>query len=226
MNSVRLTLAGVVHNDPAGPDRLWKFLEDRRPAGVTLEMSLYSLRFRREHRERLAGELEASLERLGGGAAESPHVRAVRRAIGLPYEYEVIESWARRRDISFELVDMSRVSREHLQHLDELVSYENLAKLVKAPEVDAAAEAERQRRVATKLINRVKPLTKKDWPVPRDPEADERDAAMERRIRRQLERATGQHWIHVGGWEHLLWLEDRPTLFSRLKNLNPDRAVV
>lgn len=226
MNSVRLTLAGVVHQDPSGPDRLWKFLEDRRPAGVTLEMSMYSLRFRRENRERLAAALDASLARLDEKAAESGHVRAIRRAIGMPYEYEVLEQWTRRREVSFELVDVSHVARELLAHLDELVSYENLVKLLATPEPDSAEEAERQRRVATKLIGRAKPLTPKDWPVPADPAADEREAAMERRIRRHIERADGQHWIHVGGWEHLLWLEGRPSLFSRLKNLAPQRMVV
>lgn len=225
MNSVRLMLAGVVHNDPHGADRLFQFLELRRPAGVTLEMSMYSLRFRREHRARLEAALDATLERLPQAAALG-HVRAIRRTIGMPYEYEVIEQWARRRDRPFELVDIAKVSREHLAHLDELVSFENISKLVEAPDRDVTAEAEQQRKVAAKLLARSKPLTAKEWPVPADPDTDEREAAMEKRIRRLLERAGDQQWIHIGGWEHLLWLEGRPTLYSRLKNLTPDRVMV
>lgn len=226
MNSVRLTLAGVVHKDPAGADRLWKFLDDRRPSGVTLEMSLYSLRFRREHRERLARELAASVERLGARAAASGHVRAIRRAIELPYEYEVCESYARRRDVPLELVDIAKVSRDYLAHYDELVSASNLEKLLDELDPDPAAEADRQRRIARRLLGAARPLGKKDWPVLTDPDTDAREAAMERRIRRVLEKAAGSHWIHVGGWEHLLWLEDRPSLYARLKGLAPDRLVV
>lgn len=226
MNSVRLMLAGTIHKDPAGADRLWKFLDDRRPSGLTLEMSLYSLRFRREHRERLASELEANVQKLGPKAAASAHVREIRRAIELPYEYEVCESYARRRDIPLELVDIAKVSRDYLAHYDELVSADNLKKLLAAPEPDAAAEADRQRRIAKRLLAAAKPLGKKDWPVPPDPDTEEREAAMERRIKRVLEKAAGSHWIHVGGWEHLLWLEDRQSLYARLKSLAPDRVVV
>lgn len=226
MNSVRLILAGVVHKDPHGADRLWKFLDDRRPSGLTLEMSLYSLRFRKENRERLTEALEANVAKLGAKAAESGHVRAIRRAIDLPYEYEVCESYSRRRDVPLELVDIAKVSRDYLAHYDELVSLDNLKKVLDGPEPDAAAEADRQRRVAQRLIAQKKPLGPKEWPVPADPDTEERESAMERRIKRVLERANGSVWIHVGGWEHLLLLEDRPSLFARLKALAPDRMVV
>lgn len=224
MNSVRLTLAGVVHKDPHGADRLWKFLDDRRPSGLTLEMSLHSLRFRKENRERLIETLEKNAAKLK--ASDSGHVRAIRRAVELPYEYEVCESYARRRDVPLELVDIAKVSRDYLAHYDELVSTDNLKKLLDSPEVDASAEADRQRRIAARLIGAKKPIAAKDWPVPADPDTEEREAAMERRLKRVLERASGSHWIHVGGWEHLLWLEERPTLFARLKSLAPDRMVV
>lgn len=226
MNSIRLTLAGVVHKDPAGADRLWKFLDDRRPSGLTLEMSLYSLRFRKENRERLMSTLDQNVESLGAEVADSAHVRELRRAIELPYEYEVCESYARRRDIPLELVDIAKVSRDYLAHYDDLVSTANIQKLLAQPAPDAAAEVERQRRIAKRLFGLKKAIAPADWPVPPDPDTDEREAAMERRIKRILEKAGGSHWMHIGGWEHFLWLEDRPTLFTRLKSLSPDRTVV
>jgi hypothetical protein len=50
---------------------------------------------------------------------------------------------------------------------------------------------------------------------------------MERRIRRALEGSRApSSWMHVGGWEHLLWVEGRSSLYVRLRNMNPERLIV
>lgn len=221
-----LTLAGVVHHDPSLPDRLWRLLEDRRPAGVSLEMSPYSLRFRRDHAQRLAAQLDAAAAELGPETESSGHVRAIRRAIGLPFEYEAVSSWARRRGLRVELIDLSRVSKGYLEHLDELVSAKNLRALIAKGDKDPDAEIDEQRRVAQKLVKGAKPLERKTWPVPVDPDTVEREAHMERQLRRRLEGGRATSWVHVGGWEHLLWVEGRPSLFARLVNMSPDRLIV
>lgn len=226
LSSPHLILAGVVHHDPSVPDRLWKLLEERRPAGVSLEMSPYSLRFRREHSQRLAELLDQAVAQIGPEAEASGHVRAIRRAIGLPSEYEAASAWARRRGVGLELVDLSRVARGYLEHLEELVSVANLRALIAGGDKDPDAELDRQRRVAMRLVRGAKPLEAKIWPVPVDPDTVEREAHMERRIRRVLEGGRTSSWVHVGGWEHMLWIEGRPSLFARLRNMSPDRVIV
>ncbi|MBI4863255.1 MAG: hypothetical protein HY815_23770 [Candidatus Riflebacteria bacterium] len=229
----RLVLAGVVHRDPEGPDRLWTFLATRRPQGVSVELSKYSLSFRRANRERLGQVLDENLKELarqrkldGPEPLEvTGHVRSMRRAIGIPYEYEVAASYCRRYDAQRELVDLSRTSRDRLEELEELTSLANLTTLLARPDLDRAAEARRQRAVAKRLLAK-KSLDSTDWPVAPDPDAATREMHMERQIRQAINRSRCSLWIHVGGWEHLLAVEGRPTLYTRLVEMSPQRLLI
>lgn len=227
MFSPHLTLVGVVHHDPTLPDRLWQLLEERRPGGVSLELSTYSLRFRKDHGERLLERLAASAEAVGAEASGSGAVRAIRRQLELPYEYEVLSAWARRRGVACELVDLSRVAEDYLMHMEELTGRENIEKLIDAGGREPEDEIDKQRRVAARLVKGSKPLEHNLWPVPLDPDTNEREAFMERKIRRSLEGSRApSSWMHVGGWEHLLWVDGRSSLYVRLRNMTPERLIV
>jgi hypothetical protein len=231
--AVRIVLAGVVHRDPAGADRLWSFLETRRPDGVSVELSRYSLSFRRSHAAVLEAALDENLDDLvretarteAGRPHELGHVRAIRAAIGLPYEYDVASTFCRRHGIAFELADLSASSRNHLPDLEELVSMQNLRRLLAEPDVEPREEAERQRTLARRLV-RGSPLDPSAWPVESDVENEAREEHMARVIRKSITDSGASRWVHVGGWKHLLWVDGRETLFTRLSDLVPERVVV
>jgi len=229
----RLTLAGIVHRDPAGADRLWDFLERCRPGGVSVELSRYSLAFRRSNRERLARTLDENLEVIMREdtdgretfLSESGHVYAIRAAIGVPYEYEVCSTYCRRHGAPLELADLSSSSRTHLPALEELISLPNLRRLLAEPDEDPREEATRQRRVAEGLLLRT-PLESARWPHPQDPEDWLREEHMARTIRRAISQNGDCQWVHVVGWQHLLWIDDRQTLYTRLLEYDPKRVIV
>ena len=78
-------------------------------------------------------------------------VQAVRRALDVPYEYEVASAYCRRRDATVELIDLSRVSRDLLPELDDLVNVNNMLALLEQADPDPRADAARLRRRARKL---------------------------------------------------------------------------
>jgi hypothetical protein len=72
--SATLYLIGTVHGDPRGYARAWKLFGYLRPEFITVEISRFSLRYRRLRERRWQRRLAGALEELpvGAGSIWSP----------------------------------------------------------------------------------------------------------------------------------------------------------
>jgi hypothetical protein len=50
---------------------------------------------------------------------------------------------------------------------------------------------------------------------------DMRDREMAKKIRALINKHSPVCFVHVGGWEHFVSIKGRNTLFSELRDLNP-----
>ena len=84
--SYSLILIGTVHGDPRGQARAGKLLNHLEPDLVTVEISPFSLRYRRQHEARWQRQLANALAELPEGAALHLAIRRLAAQVALPFE--------------------------------------------------------------------------------------------------------------------------------------------
>jgi hypothetical protein len=216
LSASNLILIGTVHGDPRGYARVLKLLEGLRPDVVTVEISRFSLRYRRAWEGRWRGQLKEALAGLPPGAERHPAIRRITAQIGLPFEYRAARDYSRRDGAKCLPVDLGNVSRRHLPaYSRELLSPANLRALSAEPQdflEDAVAREYCRARLAFK---------RSPWrPAGKgSPETRRREFFVSRRLKRLAEKAG--RIAHLGGWEHLIPWRDGDGLRSWLADQNP-----
>jgi hypothetical protein len=218
----RLILIGTVHGDPRGYERGWKWLDRLRPDLVTVEVSPFSLWYRRRHGASWQRLLAESLLSLPPGAAAHPAIRRVAAQVAPPFEAVLARDWSRRHGAPWRPVDLGELSRRHLPaYARELLTPDNLWALLasEAPggslEEFAAKEYRRARLACQGPRRRLLPLSAGAW---------RRERLLARRLRRLAGR--GRRLVHLGGWEHLAPWEDGGSLWHGVADLNPLRLLL
>jgi hypothetical protein len=200
-----LVLIGTVHGDPRGHARVLRLLERLRPDAVTVEISRFSVRFRRAWEGRWRRQLREALAGLPPGADEHPAIQQVAAQIDLPFEYRAARDYCRRKGIRCLPLDLGGVARRHLPRYGrELLSEANLMALAQEPR-DSLEEA-----VAREFHRARSALAQPPWrlPLPESAETRRRELFVSRRLKRLL--LKGGRIVHLGGWEHLVpWREGR-----------------
>lgn len=211
-----LFLVGTVHGDPAGYRRAWRILGHLAPQVITVEISPFSVRYRKRAARIWQRRLAAALDRLPPGAGDHVALARVAAQVALPFEYRVARDWSALYRVPVKLVDSGGPARVHLPRFyRELLTWENLARLLDTPAAGSLedyvkAEFHRARRA---LRGEFFP-----WFRPRPPENDRRERLMARRLRHLAHKNL--RVVHLGGWEHLLpWPDGRglPQLLADLK---------
>ena len=123
-------MLGIIHRDQRNPEALRRWLENLRPDVITLEISRYSLDFRRSkgkiYREKL-DDICASLYFEGFDQAHS-HLENFYSFIEMPLEFMIAEDYRRRNNIHVYPVDMDLFSFLKLRKIDELINRQNVQK--------------------------------------------------------------------------------------------------
>ena len=230
----RPTLVGTVHLDPRGREKLASLLERLRPDALTLEVSHYAVAFRLRRGALLLARLAATLGRLAaetgrdaGKLAAHPEAAAIRALLALPFEYLAAADYAAAAGISLGLIDSSLVSARKLRRVErELLTPENLRVLMTLP---AASPVRESREVARKMVlgDPGEAVRQAFLSGRRGAEGvGPRDRRLAREIRRRLTSLPGGNLVHVGGWVHLVEDERGETLFSLLRDLEPERMLL
>lgn len=222
-----LILIGTVHRDPHGYKKLCRFLEEKKPEIITVEVSPYSRAFR----ARQSAELRQILRR---------NLRQIQREEGLawqkifshgaiigifcllqdPFEWRAAEVYFRKNGASLFDIDLSSYAQEKLAKIPELISIENLRTLVHLPSPPFYEEISSQYLRARYLLQHP-PLI---WPV--EKETIERELVMAEKIRQLLANKKGKMLCHIGGWEHLIERPNEKSLFSLLQDFKPIRILL
>ena len=219
--SQSLTLIGTVHGDPRGQARAGELLKYLRPELVTVEISPFSLRYRRQHEARWQRQLANALADLPEDAALHLAIRRLAAQVALPFEVRAAQEYSRRAGVPWRPLDLGFLSRRHLPRFGpELLNPANLKALLTTPdgslEEFVAAEFRRARQALARAPRR-----------PISPGASD-TARRERILARRLRGLTCRHRrvVHLGGWEHLVDWQDSLGLWGELADLNPGRLLL
>jgi hypothetical protein len=233
-HSARPILIGTVHRNPRGRQLLTSLLEKLRPDALTLEVSPYAIEFRRRHGPLLRRRLSGILDRLAAetgrgraGLAAHPEVAGIEALLELPFEYRAATDYATAAGIPLDLLDSSLVSARKLRRVEkELLSPENLRILLKR---QAGSPPPESHAVARRLVlEGAGASVRQAFLAPRrGPEGiGPRDRHLAEEIRRRLVDLPGGRLAHIGGWVHLVADEQGETLYSLLRDWNPQRLLL
>ncbi|HBA55021.1 MAG TPA: hypothetical protein DCZ04_11370, partial [Syntrophorhabdus aromaticivorans] len=101
-------MLGVIHRDEEGPALLKSWLDRIRPDVVTLELSRYGVRFRRERGEEYKRRIDRIAERLRekGELCNKENLVSLRLYMDMPYEYDVASRFGAEHEVPVYLIDM------------------------------------------------------------------------------------------------------------------------
>jgi hypothetical protein len=209
-----------VHGDPAGYERAEKLLLQLKPDLVTVEVSRFSLRYRRRQEPRWQRLLRQALKTLPAAAANHLAIRRLLAQVTLPFEVRVARDYSRRYGTPWRPLDMGGPSRRHLpRYARELLAPENLRALLDTEDEPledyVAGEYRRARWVCQRPLWR---------PLGENPETARRERLLSRRLRHCL--AGYGRVAHLGGWEHLVTWRDATGLWQELADLEPLRLFL
>jgi hypothetical protein len=213
--------------------RLVPALKGLNPHVITLEFSTYGLRYRLKKKRSLNHRLLRGLYELHGTDGlhlgvlrkllKTTGIGSIRALLDLPFEYKGASFYSQRWDIPLYCVDISSFSRQLLAKVDELLSLENLKKVI-------AFETASLQETATKEYKQAESLLFKESQspgrrlIPTDEVWKKRERIMASRIRKIAAHYAGRHIVHIAGWQHL---SAQPgTLFSLLEDLTPKRVLL
>jgi len=218
MDASRLFLLGVIHRDEDGPALLKDWLARIKPDVVTVELSHYGLRFRRELGEeykRRVGEIVTQLNENGEKYNEEA-LASLFAYVNTPYEFDVVSAYAAEQGIPFSLIDMDFFSYVKLRAIEDLFSEENIEKVLTRTEGPNG----NQEKAAARLY-----FEKGIKIVPYDREMYVRDRYMIAKIKDLMKNNPNRRLLHVCGWHHL---EDPSSLykqFNPIKVFSHDKAL-
>jgi hypothetical protein len=219
--SYRLMLIGTVHGDPRGQARAGELLTRLRPNLVTVEISPFSLRYRRQHGDRWQRQLADALAELPEGAARHLAVQRLAAQVALPFEVKAAQDYRRSAGVPWRPLDLGFLSRRHLPRYEpELLSPANLKALLTTADGEltefVAAEFRRARQALAQASRR--PIS------PGISETRRRERYLARKLRGLSTRY--RRVVHLGGWEHLVAWQDPPGLWDDLADLKPGRLLL
>lgn len=216
-----LILVGTVHGDPQGYDRALKVLQHFRPQVVTVEISRFSMRYRRRHGPRWQRLLAQALAGLPPGAAQHLAIRRLAAQVALPFEVRAARDWSRQHGTPWRPLDAGRLARQHLPRYGaEFLSRENLLALL------ATGDGSLEELVAGEFRQARLAYGQAPWRLPTADGAA--TLRRERLLAHRLERLAPRHrrLVHLGGWEHLVPWNDGRGLWPWLAYLEPRRLLL
>ena len=228
-----LTLIGTVHHDPRCAAPLAELLAQLQPARLTVEISPNVVAYRQTHGVLLLRKLGMIVERLLGQSAspvfivDHPGIVAIRNLLGLPYEFRVACTYARKRGIEVQAIDESEVSLLKLRQVEErLISLQHLKRIAASPPEVPPDNAHRYALARQLLTSPDARLRSAFLQGCRGEEGiGPRDRHLAAKIRSLAQDQPG-HLVHIGGWVHLLDDPGGETLYSLLSDLHPRRLLL
>jgi hypothetical protein len=209
----KFAILGVIHRDREAEPLLARWLDTWRPTVITVEFSRYGLHFRESRGEALKSRVLVAADgmRSRGMAVDQGALDALLAYLAPSFEFIVASSYAARHGYPLYLVDDDRFSRSRLADMEELVSRENLERLLCGPAHD---DFRRQKAVARLFFEKgIRTFSYTE-------EMEVRDRGMRRRIDALVVRHEGAAILHICGWQHLC---DPQGIFN---SLNPTKVFI
>lgn len=195
-----IIFGGTSHIDPDGYERTIRFLEEKDPEVILLEVSPFSLLFRKTLGRLYRVMAERRVRRMGAPA--TPELLNTLRCLEVPPEYMAARDHLRKQGGRLALLDVSLFSLLHLSVAHRVISRRNLGFLAGLTEDRFSREREIARRIF--LAKDGVAAAMKLRPFGTDRLIKAREGMLIKRMRRKLRRFRGRRIVYIGGWEHLI----------------------
>jgi hypothetical protein len=189
-------MLGIIHRDENGLAILKDWLARIKPDVVTLELSHYGIRFRKEFGE----EYKRRIDRIfmqrkeRGEPSNKGALASLLSYISIPYEYEATSEYAAENGIPFYLIDMDFFSYVKLKSIEDLLSEENIETMLSLTDAPNGS----QEMAAARLY-----FKKGITIVQYDREMYIRDRYMSSKIQDFMKQSNDKKFLYVCGWQHL-----------------------
>jgi hypothetical protein len=218
MPACQFFMLGVIHRDEEGPALLRAWLDRIRPEAITLELSHYGIRFRREfgeeYKERI-GRIVAKREERG-----EPYNREALASLlsyaGIPYEYDGASVYSGEHGVPLYLIDMDFFSYVRLRAIEDLISEENIEMML----ADMEGRNGDQEMITARLYFEKGIIT-----AQYDREMYIRDRYMSAKIQDLMKGKYDKRFLHVCGWQHMQDPSNLYSPFNPIKVFSHDKAL-
>lgn len=218
MSTNTFFMLGVIHRDEEGPFLLNEWLRRIRPDVITLELSSYGIRFRRERGEEFNKRISEIVRQLNenGETYNEKALESLFAYMNIPYEFGIVSTYAAKYEIPFYLIDMDFFSYMKLRTVEDLLHEENIMKVLS----DTRGPNRNQEKAMARLY-----FEKGIKVAKYDREMHIRDRYMTAKIHDLMKRYHGKRFLHVCGWQHLQDPSNLYSVFNPTKVFSHDKTV-
>lgn len=199
-------MLGVIHRDKYGPVLLKYWLDRIQPDSITLELSHYGMRFRRNFSEEYTRRIDKIIvnRKEKGEPCNEEVMASLLSYVRMPYEYDVVSDYGTEHSIPFYLIDMDFFSYVKLRNIEDLLSEENIDRMFSFPELQ---NGNLEMTTARLYFEKGIALTRygKEMYI--------RDRYMSTKIQDLMKHSNKKRLVHVCGWQHL---QDPSGLYNAL----------
>lgn len=207
-----LTFIGTSHGDPGGFDSLYACLRETKPDIVLLEVSWFSVFFRKTAGALLKRIFRRNIRSLG--ITMTPELCTIESFFDIPFEYSAMKHYCGEERIPYHLVDLPFISFLRLFKSYRLVYRKNLLLLSRFTANRAVQEMSLAKRLFAEQDDITVDMILSR--VSRDRLGVKRERKLAARVARYRKKYIGRNIAYIGGWEHLLADPKQRTLFSML----------
>ena len=218
MSTNTFFMLGVIHRDEEGPALLKDWLARIKPGVVTLELSHYGMRFRREVGEEYTkriNKIVAKREERGESCSREA-LKSLLSYVNIPYEYDEASAYAAEYGIPFYLIDMDFFSYVKLRTIEDLLSDENIEMVL--ARADEGSNGNQEMAIARLYFEKGVTIAQYDR------EMYIRDRYMSAKIQNLMKGNHDKRFLHVCGWQHMQDPSNLYRQFNPIKVFSHDKT--
>ena len=198
-----LIIIGTVHLDIKASSRLIQLMETLRPTCVAVEISRFSVNFRKRHEQRWLKRFQELLERLPEKRRCHFRIELLKRQLRMPFEWECATRYCSSCNIPCHPIDSGDLSRQELPWWDkELLRLDNLILATEEPDEDLDTYFQSHYQRAKMALLKKNPSSNLVGGLVFDPHWCKRDEIISRRLMDLSKRHD--RTVYIGGWMHLV----------------------
>jgi hypothetical protein len=192
---------------------------------LAVEISLFSMRYRRRYAQRWQRQLQQFLDTLPLEDRSHPALKRLEAQLAWPFEVRAAQEYAQAAGIAWQPIDGGELSRWHLaRYSSELLTFENLRNLLLTKKGDFRKEITLEYRRARLALTEPEHFGGLIDRLRQDKLMLKREKLLARRLRSLT--VAGLRIVYLGGWSHLLTGEGWPTLAQQLHDLQPQKILL
>lgn len=226
-NDTVITFLGTSHIDPDGYRHLADAVDALRPEIILLEVSRFSLLFRKTFGRIYRALLARRVKEMR--LAMSPELANAMGYLDVPCEYRAARDFSRETSAKIILVDVSRFSFLQLIQAHKIITRRNIETLSIINADRFAQERAIARRIFINGDDALAEMKARAFGLFPGDDHDRRLAVREeilyRRVISCMNKYRDRRIVYVGGWEHCIDDPKKRTLYSRIEAPKARRIV-